>query len=297
MPAKKIKRSNIVLIVFLFILLFLYWDNNSLDITRYKLSYENLPESFDGYRIVQISDMHGRTFGKKNKTLAGKIKALKPDMLVATGDMMSSNVDDSQAFLDFLDSFDNFCPVYMCLGNHEQIVRWLISAGDTTVNYKSFVNEIEKRGVILLDNSCTRIKEGNEYISLDGLTLELYHYSRRDHDVDENLFLTKEYIDDALGKPADGFTILLAHNPAYFTEYAKWGADLVLSGHVHGGVIRIPFKGGLLSPEKVFFPKYDAGLFEEGNSKMVVNRGLGYSQINFRLFNSPEISFIELKKQ
>lgn len=297
MSAKKRKRSNIFLLVLIVFAIYIYWENNSLDITRFRLSYEDLPDSFDGYRIVQISDMHGKTFGAKNVTLANKIKALKPDILIATGDMMSSTVDDGQAFLDFLDCFGNYCPVYMCLGNHEQIVRWLNSTGNVNINYNYFINEVEKRGVILLDNSRTELKKGDDSISLDGLTLELYHYSRRDQQIDENLFLTTSYINQVIGKPAKEFTILLAHNPAYFKEYAKWGADLVLSGHVHGGVIRIPFKGGLLSPEKVFFPEYDAGLFEEGKSKMIVNRGLGYSQINFRLFNRPEISFIELNKQ
>ena len=140
------------------------------------------------------------------------------------------------------------------------------------------------------------MKNDSDSITLLGLTPELYHYSRRDiKHYDENLSLTVSYIETVLGESPEQFNILLAHNPAYFKEYVSWGADLILSGHVHGGVIRIPFFGGVFSPEKIFFPEYDAGLFESRDSIMVVNRGLGYSKVNLRLFNRPEISFIELK--
>ena len=293
------KRKNrgflLALIIIIFISLFLYWDNNSLCITRYSLSYKNLPEGFNGYRIVQISDLHGKYFGQGNKTLSEKIKGLKPDILLATGDMMSSTADDGNAFLDFLDCFKQYCPVYMCLGNHEQIARWL-NNGSTSEKYNQFIKGIERRGVIVLDNSMKILEKKGDKISLQGLTLELYHYSRRDLDnSDDSLLLKTDYIDKVIGKRGELFTILMAHNPAYFKEYSFWGADLTLAGHVHGGIIQIPFKGGLLSPEHIFFPEYDAGLFESDSTKMIVNRGLGYSKINFRLFNRPEISFIELK--
>ena len=288
------KKLLVVIIAFLFISIFLYWDNNSLQVCRYVLEYEALPEGFDGYKIVQISDMHGKTFGRENSRLAGRIKSLKPDLLLATGDMMSSTVNDGGAFLDFLDHFQRACPVYMCLGNHEQIAEWL--GENSAVDYEGFINGVLERGVILLDNEKVKIERNGDALTLAGLTPELYHYSRRDADYnDDGLLLKRTYIDAVLGKPNMGFNILMSHNPAYFKEYAEWGADLVLSGHVHGGIIQVPFKGGLLSPERVFFPEYDAGLFEKGPAKMIVNRGLGYSVINFRLFNRPEISFIELR--
>ncbi len=293
---RKKRGLKVTLIILVFIALFLYWQNNSLDISRYALTYEELPVGFNHYRIVQISDMHGKTFGQENSTLAKKIKDLKPDILIASGDMISSTVDDGKAFLDFLDQFDGACPVYMSMGNHEQIARWLVDEIRNT-DYLKFIEEVKKRGVHLLDNHKERLEKDGDTIALYGLTIELYHYSRRDLDPeDKSYYLKKSFIDEALEKPEE-FTLLMAHNPAYFKEYTAWGADLILSGHVHGGVIQVPFKGGLLSPERVFFPEYDAGLFEEGSSKMVVNRGLGYSVINFRLFNRPEISLIELNKK
>jgi predicted MPP superfamily phosphohydrolase len=295
---KRLKKLIYILSFIIFILLFLYWQNNTLQVTRYSLEYYDLPDEFNGFRIVQISDMHGKTFGSRNSGLARRIKKLKPDVLLVTGDMLSSTVNDGGAFIDFLDQFGNYCPVYMCMGNHEQIAKWLNDNGDIRVDYYDFTNKVKERGVILLDNEKTAITRGNSRITLSGLTLELYHYSRRDIEpYDENLSLTEAYIESTIGKTENDFNILLAHNPAYFKEYASWGADLVLSGHVHGGIIRIPFKGGLLSPERVFFPEYDAGLFELGSSKMIVNRGLGYSVINIRLFNRPDISYVEINKK
>ncbi|NMA65760.1 MAG: metallophosphoesterase [Clostridiaceae bacterium] len=292
--AKSKRKFKYLLYISALIIFFFYWQNNTIQVTRYRLNYDNLPQEFNGYRIVQISDMHGKTFGYENGSLARKIKALKPDIVIATGDMMSSNIDDGKAFLDFLDHFNNASPVYMCLGNHEQIARILNGMDEI---YKNFITEAKNRGVILLDNEEEIISKGQDSIIIKGLTLELYHYSRRDLDPeDESLYLKTSYVSEKIGTP-QGFTILMAHNPAYFEEYVEWGADLTLSGHVHGGIIQVPFKGGLLSPERVFFPKYDAGLFENDNKKMIVNRGLGNSQINFRLFNRPEVTLIELKNE
>jgi predicted MPP superfamily phosphohydrolase len=289
---KNRKILYIIVLVFFIMFVFYYWQNHTLQITRYVFAYENLPKSFDGYRIVQISDMHGKTFGSKNTALSNKIKSLKPDILLITGDMMSSTIIDEGAFLDFLDQFNKACPIYMCLGNHEQIASKIINND----RYLNFLNNIRDRGVILLDNEKTKIKSGEDTITLSGLSLELYHYSRRDlESYDENMSLTELYMEEVLDKAPKNFNILLAHNPAYFDVYASWGADLILAGHIHGGIIRIPFLGGLFSPDRVFFPEYDAGLFENGSSKMIVNRGLGYSKVNIRLFNRPEISFIELQ--
>jgi len=288
------KKYYILALILIFIIAFFYWENHTLQVTRYELVYDNLPKSFNGYRIVHISDMHGKTFGKENVGLAERIKSLKPDILLITGDMMSSTINDEGAFFDFLDHFNKACPIYMCLGNHEQIASQLITGNSD--RYTNFINNIRDKGVILLDNEKVKVKKGTDSITISGLTLELYHYSRRDVEhYDENMSLTVSYMEAVLGNSPEEFNILMSHNPAYFKEYVSWGADLILSGHVHGGIIRIPFLGGVFSPEKVFFPEYDAGLFESGTSRMVVNRGLGYSKVNIRLFNRPEISFISLK--
>ncbi len=290
---KKYRKLIYVLLIAVFLVCFWFWQNDSLQVTRFIINYENLPQEFDGYRIVQISDMHGKYFGRNNKRLVDRISSLKPDILFVTGDMMTSNKYDGQAFIDFLEEFGQQCPVYMCLGNHEQIAGMIV--GDEY--YTSFIKSIQEHGVILLDNEKTTLKKKDESITISGLTLALFRYSRRDKEYyDEALFLTEADIDLSIGEAEEGFNIMLAHNPVYFSEYASWGADLVLSGHVHGGIIQVPFKGGLLSPEHVFFPEYDAGLYEIEDSIMIVNRGLGSSGVNFRLFNRPDITFIELRR-
>lgn len=286
-----------ILIVLFALAMFYYWQNFTLQVTHYDLTYSKLPSKFEGFRIVQISDVHGMKFGEKNIRLAETIRKQNPDIVVLTGDMISSHGKDGQAFLDFLDSFDNACPVYMCLGNHEQILRYL---QETTADnqYDTFITEVKNRGVILLDNKSVRLTRENQAIELLGLTLELYHYSSRDtENFDDSLLLQQSYIENAIGKASNYFKILLTHNPSYFKEYVQWGADLTLSGHMHGGIVQVPFKGGLLSPERVFFPEYDAGLFQENGRSMIVSRGLGYSQINIRLFNRPEVTVITLKSK
>lgn len=297
MKKKKPMGCLFGLIVVLFLILFYYWQNFTLQTTRYDLAYANLPESFEGFTIVQISDMHGMTFGTQNKDLVRAIEKIKPDLLVLTGDMISSHAQDGQAFLDFLEGIGKQFPTYMCLGNHEQIADYNERSTSRNLGYSDFIQKVRDEGVIILDNKRVDIKKENEAISLYGLTPEIYHYSRRDSEyADDSLLLKRDYIQAVIGKQSNQFNLVLCHNPNYFKEYVAWGADLTLSGHIHGGIIQVPFKGGLLSPERLFFPEYDAGLFEENGRRMIVNRGLGYSQINMRLFNRPEISQIVLHK-
>ncbi|HOK42669.1 MAG TPA: metallophosphoesterase [Thermoclostridium caenicola] len=284
------------LIGLLFLVMFWYWQNYTLQIVRYTLSYAELPQGFDGYKIAHISDMHGMAFGYKNSTLARRIREFNPDIVVCTGDMISSHAKDGQAFLDFLESMGDQYPIYMCLGNHEQIAEWKELESESEYGYDAFIRKVREYGVRILNNETEILEKDGDQIRIIGLTLALYHYSRRDEPyADENLLLKTPYIEEAVGRAGEGFNLLLVHNPSYFREYTAWGADLILVGHMHGGVIRIPFKGGLLSPEHVFFPEFDAGLFEEGTGKMIVNRGLGNSAIQMRLFNRPELTEITLK--
>ena len=156
---KNRKKYYIIAFILIFIAAFFYWENHTLQITRYEFDYDNLPENFDGYRIVQISDMHGRTFGKGNSGLAKKIISLKPDILLITGDMMSSTINDEGAFFDFLDHFNKACPIYMCLGNHEQIAKQLLNDNG---RYSNFIKKIREKGVILLDNEKVTVKKESD---------------------------------------------------------------------------------------------------------------------------------------
>jgi len=298
MKKKKPFGCLYVLFGLLFLALFWYWQNYSLQTVRYTLSCKDLPPGFDGYRIAHVSDMHGMEFGYKNSTLVRRIQEFDPDIVVCTGDMISSHARDGQAFLNFLECLGDRYPIYMCLGNHEQIAEWTELESKSDYGYDAFIRQVREYGVHILDNQTINLEKAGDQIRIIGLTLELYHYSRRDGEyADDDLLLKTSYIEKAIGPAGNGFNLLLVHNPSYFKEYVAWGADLVLAGHMHGGVIRVPFKGGLLSPEHVFFPEYDAGLFEDGNSKMIVNRGLGNSVIQIRLFNRPELTEITLKAE
>lgn len=298
MKRKKPFSFLYIILVLCFLLLFLYWQNFGLQTTRYTLDFDNLPAGFDGFRIVQLSDLHGMVFGYNNGTLVKRVEELNPDILILTGDMISSGARDGQPFIDFLNGIGNRYPIYMCLGNHEQIAEWYEDSSDADYGYNSFIIQVKKHGVHILDNQTETLEMNGDKINISGLTLELYHYSRRDSEyADDKLLLQTDYIKGVLGDYTGVFTILMAHNPSYFRQYVSWGADLTLAGHMHGGIIQVPFKGGLLSPEHIFFPEYDAGLFSEGSKHMIVNRGLGNSKVNFRLFNMPEITEITLKKK
>ena len=269
----------------------LWFDNIRLSVSRQDIQLKNLPASFRGRRIVQISDLHSASFGENNERLVRRIAGLKPDVIFVTGDLISSGDADTEAVLALMQSLVKCAPTYFSLGNHEQIQDWL-NRGESP----SFVEQVSRSGVIVLDNAFAEWKQGADIIRIYGYTCDLPYYSGKD--VLEAAGLTYEDAAPLLekfGKPWEGIRLLLAHNPDYLGAYAAWGADLVFSGHLHGGVIRIPFIGGLLSPAREWFPKYDAGLYRVGGTVMNVNRGLGNSIIPFRLFNPPDISLIRLQ--
>jgi predicted MPP superfamily phosphohydrolase len=260
-----------------------------IDVSKYEVESKKIPKEFDGFKILQLSDLHNRKFNRGNKKLVKKIQNQNPDIIVITGDMVSSNSKGFNGFFDVIKGLDNKYPIYYIFGNHEQ--RLPIE------KQTLIVEKLKEYGVKVINNSSEFIRKDNEYMQIYGLQQSLVYYnnylknkkiySYEEKDI-ENVF---HKIDDSQ------FNILLAHNPLYFETYEKWGADLVFSGHVHGGIIRIPFVGGVLSPERTFFPKYDAGEYTINNSEMIVSRGLGYSTINFRVLNNPEICIVELKSE
>lgn len=270
------------------ILLFLYAGTNRLQVTRYEVRLDGLPVELEGLRIVHISDLHGKRFGPRNEQLARVIAGLKPDLILVSGDMLNSRGGGENAFIDLLQSLEGICPVYCALGNHEQIVRELTDRE----RYDDFTGRLRAAGAILLDNERAAPPGGRTGLAVYGFTAALRYYS-----AGSTAALPAGYLEEKLGRPSpEELTILLAHNPKYFEAYARWGADLVFSGHVHGGVVRLPFLGGLLSPDLSFFPPYDAGLYTSGTAVMHVSRGLGNSVIPFRLFNRPDVSLLVLAK-
>lgn len=254
---------------------------------HYTICSEKIPESFNGFRIVHLSDLHGRLHGKGNCELLRKIHMEKPDIIVMTGDMADESPHAVSRTLNLCRRLRKRYPVYYIFGNHEQSLDKNTLAG--------LMRELQAEGVILLENESRLIGKGTESIRLYGLVTPLVYYKDPLGEYQRGVHFSAEDTRQALGGiDRTYFNILLAHNPLYFPSYRDWGADLTLSGHVHGGIIRVPGLGGLLSPDCKIFPKYDGGYYREFGRHLIVSRGLG-NRFLVRVNNPAELVVVELK--
>ena len=275
------------------ILMYLYikYNVNTLEVTKYVVENKKVPKEFDGYNIVQISDLHSKLFGENNKKLIQKIKSLNPDIVVVTGDLIDGENNNYNVALDFMKEISKLYRVYYIIGNHEQ--KSLIKKYKD--EYKDYFNKLHQIDFVNLDNNKVEIVKGDSNINLYGLTVPYSCYKYL-FDNQETTSIDIDFLEEKLGKvDREQFNILLAHTPFYFDEYEKWGADLTLCGHVHGGIVRLPLVGGLLSPDRKFFPKYDLGEYIKNKSTMIVSKGLGGSKVLIRVNCKPEIVNIKLK--
>ena len=283
----------IFIFIGIFILMYLYIKYNvkTLEVTKYVVENKKVPKEFDGYNIVQISDLHSKLFGENNKKLIQKIKSLNPDIVVVTGDLIDGENNNYNVALDFMKEISKLYRVYYIIGNHEQ--KSLIKKYKD--EYKDYFNKLHQIDFVNLDNNKVEIVKGDSNINLYGLTVPYSCYKYL-FDNQETTSIDIDFLEEKLGKvDREQFNILLAHTPFYFDEYEKWGADLTLCGHVHGGIVRLPLVGGLLSPDRKFFPKYDLGEYIKNKSTMIVSKGLGGSKVLIRVNCKPEIVNIKLK--
>lgn len=276
----------IVLLLLLVVLLRIYIDNEIPKVSNVEIKSSKLPEVFDGYKIVQLSDLHSKSFGNNNEMLIDMIDKESPNIIVMTGDMVTANEKDFTVFYSLVKELTKKYRAYYVYGNHE---------GELSSKLKSEITAfLKENGVIVLDNDYISIEKNNEKINLYGLCYTQKYYSYKGG---KKHIITENYIKNKLGTiDKNKYNILLTHNPLFFDAYSGYGFDLTLSGHVHGGLIRLPFIGGILSPERKFFPQYSAGVYEKGNSKLVVSRGLSRGTKGFRFFNRPDVVSITLKK-
>lgn len=267
-------------------------SQNFFEINNYSLEIQDLPKNFNGYKILHLSDLHSRLFDKDNQLLVNEIKNISPHIIIMTGDMLNGrNKDAGDTCIQLVKQLITFYPIYYVHGNHE-----LLNELITKNTYIDYINNLNLLGVKILDNSKETIQLNGQKINIFGLTLDLQYYWVKIRKNSITNVLPAKYIEDKIGYANENeINILAAHDPKYFKQYINWGADLVLSGHIHGGIIRLPHFGGLLSPDRTFFPKYDSGLYEEKGRKMIVNRGLGNSSLKIRIFNKPELISITLK--
>lgn len=279
-----------ILILSIGLYIYILYENRHFHITTYEYHNSKLPKTFNGCRLIFLTDLHNYSYGKDNERLMEAIRSQHPDYILIGGDMIIKGIDfDGNVALDLIGRLTAEYPVYYAFGNHELRLSSLPESDYST--FVEYLNTLKSYGVqFLLDEKISLIK-GKESIDLYGLNLSEFYYIKFKKNP-----LTKEELENHLGRPnTRKFSILLAHNPIYFPNYADWGADLVLSGHVHGGMIALPVIGGIVSTQVRLFPKYDFGKFENKNSTMILSRGLGNHTIHIRINNRAELISIILQ--
>lgn len=266
--------------------------NKNFVIKEETLIYKKLPKSLEYYKILQLSDLHSKKFGTNNEKLIKSIKEINPDLILVTGDMFTVSdisIDMNEEELvpyQLLSKLATHYKIVYVSGNHEE-GKDIIYNGDDyrgrnrskNNSYNRYRNKLESLGVTFVEN--TSLQNYNDFINIYGV----YFDSMEKDEYYQSINLDKTK-----------FNIMLCHDPKYFDTFVNMGFDLILSGHVHGGIIRIPLVGGLFSPDRTFFPKYDKGIYKINNSYMNVSTELGDSILK-RVLNPPEINVITLKNK
>ena len=285
MTAKKKKFIFLAVVaaVLIALVIWIAWGNTALELNTYTVTSSRLPKNFDGYRIAHVSDLHNAEMGESNEKLLSMLREADPDMIAITGDLIDSRNTDVEIALQFVQEAMKIAPCYYVSGNHEARVN----------EYEEMKTGLISAGVIILEDAQTEISIEGETITLIGINDPSFQT--------DYLFGNAETVMSSklseLHTDGDGFTILLSHRPELFDTYADHDVDLVLSGHAHGGQFRLPFIGGVVAPNQGLFPEYDAGIYTEGNTSMLVSRGIGNSILPFRINNRPEVILIELQSK
>lgn len=287
---------GIFLAVILFFIIVMVIDGNRFVVREYTIESDKIKEE---QKLVVLADLHNKKYGSNNEKLLKAIGDVNPDMVLTAGDILTAKPGKSfETAASFMEKVAAKYPIYYGLGNHEY--RMKIYPEDYGDAYDRYISRLKKAGIIILDNETAEIRirkmkkseSDSDYfiLRITGASIERLYYKRF-----RKIKMDEFYLNGLIGTPKeDVYEILLAHNPEYFEEYAAWGADLVLSGHVHGGIMKLPILGGVISPKLVLFPKYDGGRFEEKDSTMILSRGLGMHTLPIRVFNPGELVVIHL---
>lgn len=246
-------------------------SNSRIVVTEYELSSSRLPQSFDGFRVLQLSDIHGKDFGGR---LAEKTAELKPDIIVLTGDLADRDTD-FQRLDRLLEQLCAIAPVYYISGNHE----W----GEGIID--EVASLLEKHGAVYLSNEYISLSRGEESILLAGV-----EDPNSMSDMPNPIQVVRQMREEA----GDGFCLLLGHRNYWAEKYPWLEVDIIMCGHAHGGIIRLPFLGGLIGTGFEFFPDWVDGVHSVGGYELVISRGLGNSAGIPRFLNNPEIVLLTL---
>lgn len=263
---KTILKTILISITIIVLLIpFFIWQNNGIVVSKYVKQSDNLKDAFSGFTIVQVSDLHSKNF--KGRLLA-KIAEQNPDIIVLTGDLIDKRDKDFGIAENFVKQVINLADIFFVTGNHEHL----------SPLYSEFMEMLKQYGVCVLDNEQYEIVKSNASIFIYGFSDSKYS------------------TDTETGLNEDNFNIILCHRPHETSIFNNMGADLVLSGHAHGGQIRLPLIGGLVAPDQGFFPKYSEGMHNFENTSLLISRGLGNSILPLRVFNRPELIVVTLYK-
>ena len=256
------------------------WQCWALQTTHTEAELSGLPPEFDGYKIVHLSDLHGHEYGEGSTDLLARAAGEKPDLIVITGDLIDQE-SQMQMVPALAKGLAVIAPTYYVTGNHE----WGLGTGAV----RELKNLLAQCGVTVLSNQY-------EILERDGARLVLAGVDDPNGYADQK---TPEELYAQIGSEAPGlFTVLLAHRNDRFGQYAAAGYDFVISGHGHGGIVRLPFVGGVMGTGREFFPEWTSGLYTVGDSTLFVSRGLGNNTVpfqGFRIFNRPELAVITLR--
>ena len=280
------KRVALVLIILLFLMIvyLITGLDNSLVVTHYTITDSSLPEGFDGFVIVQLSDLHGARFGDDQKDIIRLVQNENPDIVLLTGDMIDSKELYSEPAIELVSGLSEFFNVYAVTGNHEiDILR------RNTNFYNESYAQLIAAGMIDLDNSSVIFGKNGDFIRICGFA--------DPRDVKTNQELIKRFNNNisSLYYP-ETYNILLLHR----ANLAEWVRNkefnVIFSGDNHGGQIRLPLVGGVISEDRSLFPKYDSGVYKLDDSFLIVNRGLGNTKMLPRIHNPPEVVVVTLKR-
>lgn len=273
------RRKTAVLLVLTALLAagFLLWGNCSLQTTETALVSPALPPAFDGLRIVELVDLHGRVFGRGSRRLLAAVRRAEPDLICIDGDLFDERTDLAM-LPPLLRGLCAIAPVYYVTGNHEWRVPGL----------RGILAQMRACGVTVLQDDWRVLRRGEDALIVAGTDDPCGPAERK---------TPAELIADIRAEAGEAaFLLLLAHRNDQLPQWSALGVQAVLAGHCHGGVVRLPFVGGLFGTDRRLFPAWDAGLYRQGETALYVSRGLGYTNVHFRLFNRPEVAVIVLRR-
>ena len=279
------RRKKIIIILFIlcaFLVGWIAWGNTALMVNELTIKNDKIPSGFSGFRIAQISDLHNAEFGEDNEKLLSMLETCVPDIILITGDLVDSRRTDIDIGIAFAEKVAMIAPTYYVTGNHEARID----------EYEELITGLEQAGVHVLQNESVLLEQSGETIAIAGIEDPSF---TTDYLFGDSETVTKDILSELLDENI--YTVLLAHRPELFDTYVDCEADLVFSGHAHGGQFRLPIIGGVVAPNQGLFPKYDAGLYSEESTDMVVSRGVGNSLLPFRINNRPEIVVVELQSE